>query len=403
MHIIGLAVGSRGDVFPVLSILQEMSTRGHRASLLADWGYEDFCLSSKVDFHALSTAAEHAMVRQNKSLFASRYAALFVKRHCINWNATILTQIGSMNREEVAIIASNRPNLWADQMAQRMLGVPALRLNIDLPGNHETPPGLPYGPVQRRLEAGIHRAWRSTLGEMGVRAGFTNIPRTRRANGASRLTALWPRWLATEALSSGAADYLGFMPTPIGGPDYETVSAHEVVVMTGTDGTTAGWDHVMLKAVGSACRALRLSGIAVGGGAETLAACVTEGLSWSQFARLDHMLRGARAIIHHGGVGTFAAAAEAGVPQIAIPRVFGQFNNSYWFRRTGICRVARASEWTGASATTQLDAVLNNQSLRSRCEAFAQQNNRKRSLACACDHLEATFAHIRKRLPHAVS
>ena len=58
-------------------------------------------------------------------------------------------------------------------------------------------------------------------------------------------------------------------------------------------------------------------------------------LTLIRFAPLNEVLFGAAAVVHHGGIGTAAAALERGVPQVAIPRVFMQPMNAERFAPTG--------------------------------------------------------------------
>ena len=46
------------------------------------------------------------------------------------------------------------------------------------------------------------------------------------------------------------------------------------------------------------------------------------------YVPFDAILPPCRAIVHHGGIGTFAKAVRYGVPQLIIPRAFDQFDNA---------------------------------------------------------------------------
>lgn len=97
-----------------------------------------------------------------------------------------------------------------------------------------------------------------------------------------------------------------------------------------------------------------------------------------------------RAVIHHGGAGTVATAARAGVPQIVLPQAADQFFwRSHVVRlglgpRTPMFRLASA-----ASLTTAITAALNDAGYRQRAVEMAVR------LAGAPDGVAMTVAELR--------
>ena len=60
------------------------------------------------------------------------------------------------------------------------------------------------------------------------------------------------------------------------------------------------------------------------------------------FLPLEQILPSTAVIIHHGGIGTAALALKHAVPQLLLPRVFAQPQNSEWMRRLGVGLVLQA-------------------------------------------------------------
>ena len=52
----------------------------------------------------------------------------------------------------------------------------------------------------------------------------------------------------------------------------------------------------------------------------------------------DHLLPQVAALVHHGGIGTTAAALAAGIPQLIAPFAFDQFDNAARVVRLGVGR-----------------------------------------------------------------
>jgi UDP:flavonoid glycosyltransferase YjiC (YdhE family) len=66
----------------------------------------------------------------------------------------------------------------------------------------------------------------------------------------------------------------------------------------------------------------------------------------------------AAAVIHHGGIGTFAQSLRAGRPQLIVPFFADQLDNAARGRRLGLARELRPSRYQGAAAARELDLLL---------------------------------------------
>jgi vancomycin aglycone glucosyltransferase len=92
-------------------------------------------------------------------------------------------------------------------------------------------------------------------------------------------------------------------------------------------------------------------------------------------ASYDRLLPRVAAVIHHGGAGTTAAAARAGVPQIITPMFGDQF---YWADRIvdlGLGATTPYASMTEESLTASLREVLH-PSVGTRARALARQIRR---------------------------
>jgi UDP:flavonoid glycosyltransferase YjiC (YdhE family) len=68
----------------------------------------------------------------------------------------------------------------------------------------------------------------------------------------------------------------------------------------------------------------------------------------------DALLPQVAVLVHHGGIGTTAAALAAGIPQLVIPFAFDQFDNAARVARLGVgraCPTLDAAAWTAALRT----------------------------------------------------
>jgi UDP:flavonoid glycosyltransferase YjiC (YdhE family) len=80
-----------------------------------------------------------------------------------------------------------------------------------------------------------------------------------------------------------------------------------------------------------------------------------------------------RAVVHHGGAGTSAAVAHAGVPSLVLPAFADQ---QFWAAcavHAGSALSINPRRLSAASLTALLNRVLTDASLRVRADALARQ------------------------------
>jgi UDP:flavonoid glycosyltransferase YjiC (YdhE family) len=402
-HFLFIAVGSAGDVLPLIAIAQAMRQRGHRATLVANYGYAETAAATGIGYIPLSTQSEHEEVVRDKRIFSTRYQAPFHSRHSVRWNRVILETIEACASPDLVIVASERPNLWADLVARRHLSVRSVRTVIDLPILPAfINPGLPAGRVLRVLDAHWGADWAEYLETRGIRAGSNHVPRIwKSVRPLVSTIALWPDWVVDRSERRGLRGLFGFMPLPsaaikdaerLPAPKHSPTNGRErgghLVFVAGTEGTTGDWLRQFIDVSGEVCRKLGRPGVLLGGTAAPEESPPGGGLSSIAFAPLNEVLADAVAIIHHGGIGTAASALESGVPQVIIPRLFMQPMNAEWLRRLGVCSVVHPREWTTPNAVRCLGRVVGDCTMRSRAAQIAQRIDRTAALNEVCRFLE---------------
>jgi UDP:flavonoid glycosyltransferase YjiC (YdhE family) len=83
------------------------------------------------------------------------------------------------------------------------------------------------------------------------------------------------------------------------------------------------------------------------------------------FVSLQRLAPLARAMVHHGGIGTCAQALRAGIPQLIAPVFFDQPDNAARVEALGVGRSVHAYEQAGAGA--MLAQLLASQPVHDNC------------------------------------
>lgn len=376
MHFLFATMGTREYVLPFFSIAARLKAQGHRTTIITEYGYADIA-----DYISLSTADEHKKVaRDRRQLLHTRYDLLFLKRHTVAWNRLILEKIREHLADDLVVVSADRNTMWADLEAHRRWSVKVVRAAVDLPKRTTDRP--PATPVQTRLLRESEDLWDQQVESLGIQPDRHSIfDMYRRVRPLASGIALWPQWMVPESKVRA----FGFMPPPT---PAQTTSKDfgELVFIAGTEGSLRGWLPRFLDVCSEACVSLGLKGTVLGAGNEGSSRPMLESIG---FAHLPDVLAHARAVVHHGGIGTIAAALESGVPQLAIPRVAGQHSNAEWLRRLGLCRVIRPDEWTARSSAPILQTVMSDFCKESAHRA-TRLVDREASLAAVCNFLSTS-------------
>lgn len=107
------------------------------------------------------------------------------------------------------------------------------------------------------------------------------------------------------------------------------------------------------------------------------------------FAGVPHgwLLPRCAALVHHGGIGTAAAALQAGVPQLVVPQVSDQGDNSRRLAKLGVAAIRSAQQYTVKGVARDLERLLADASVAERCRHWS-------SRAAACDGLQGAAEAI---------
>ena len=102
---------------------------------------------------------------------------------------------------------------------------------------------------------------------------------------------------------------------------------------------------------------------------ETVPATLPDGVRWESYVPFSQVLPRAAAFVSHGGIGSVAQGIAAGVPQLATPMGFDQFDNASRLEDLGIGASLPRRRYTAARAADALGALLVDNGVRERCRA----------------------------------
>ncbi len=109
------------------------------------------------------------------------------------------------------------------------------------------------------------------------------------------------------------------------------------------------------------------------------------------FAPLHAILPHCEAVVHHGGVGTTAAALRAGLPQVIRPFGFDQFDHAARIDELGMGVCLSRKEFAPSTLVSALGGLLEDHQIARRCQQQARQLKQNQPVAESCELIEKLF------------
>ena len=369
------AVGTRGDVQPALALALELRRLGHAVRLCVSPNFVDW--AKRLGLEAVPMGVEMRMPPKGSGGPAKLTPEELrrLREALPDLIADQFETIGDAAQGRDVIVGANAHQYGARSIAERAgIGcVTAVHTPVAFPSPDLAPPPTPGQTPAATARASIEEQWRDTAKAWNERA-LGRVNHNRQRLGLAPIHDVLDHvltdrtWLAADATLAPAP------ATP--GPRivFQTgtwVLTDERPLPAALSAFLDGGEPPILFGFGSMPAAGEVSRRLIGA-ARALGRRVIVSRGWAELDRIDdapdciavddvsHDLLFPRlaAVIHHGGAGTTAAAARAGVPQVITPMFGDQF---YWASRIlalGLGASNPHASMTEESLTTSLRDAL---------------------------------------------
>ncbi len=395
--------GTRGDVQPLLALALGLESRGHGVTLAGPPEWQPWAEQLGCDYQPLGSDLRPFLSRV-KASHGLRSAAAF-HRHVMDEVSTQFEQLPAMITGADVVIG-----------ASLCLALPTVAESQKIPYRYLafTPQILPSGahpcPVFRcqNLPAWINRlGWRIDMLVQRFDL-LATLNRHRRKINLAPLNTYWDHLLGDRLLMACDGE-LAPVPPDVRHPVVQTGYLHlnryedtrlpaelEAFLSSGSKPIYAGfgsmppadavrWNPMAIEAARAGGQRLILKA------EEALAASISPAKDLFVGASFPHpaIFPRIRAIIHHGGAGTTAAAARSGVPQIIVPHILDQY---YWGERIYRRGLGPAPIWrsrlTTQRLTTAMERCLADTEMVNRAQAVGQKIRTQAPIRAAASALE---------------
>ncbi|MFZ1054043.1 MAG: nucleotide disphospho-sugar-binding domain-containing protein [Opitutaceae bacterium] len=395
LRILLAAIGSAGDVNPVIGIGRALRARGHRVALATNEIFSNRVQDNGLEFIELGTRAEAETVMNDPRLWHPRRGFPCIVEHALLPNLKRLHAIVSERRGPGCVVAATTLCLGA-RVAQDALGVPTATLHLQPSvirshidngrlGGITMGPGMPrlvkralfwamdtfY--VERLIGPELNR-FRSRLCLPPVKGIFS-----RYVHSPDLVLGLFPEWFAPPQADWPANTHLtGFVLHDQGGeaPAYAEADLFleggppPIVV---TPGSAATDRHGFFRHAVKACERAGFRAMLVTNHPAQLPERLPEGIRAFPYLPFSRILPRCRAIVYHGGIGTLAQALHAGIPHLIVPNAHDQPDNGRRIERMGLGLCLSGRAFGAGAAGRAIARLTGDRQIRERCRDYARR------------------------------
>jgi UDP:flavonoid glycosyltransferase YjiC (YdhE family) len=407
MHVILATMGTDGDVFPHLGLGSVLRDRGHRVTLAAPEPYRASALALGLEFHPLVTAAEVGRMLADPDLWHPLRSGRMMAR----WGGPMIPRhyelLTGLVRDKGGVLVAN-PGVLAARLVQEKLGCPTASLLLqpgllpsitappEMTGGLSIPPWLPK-PLRHLYWWGVDAAaYLLVARDLNRFRSGLGLPRVGRVFrwwlSPDVVIGLFPAWYAAPQPDWPARLRLGGFgrfdgdtrPIPADVRAFCQDGPPPLAFTLGTGMTHAAG---FFRTAAAVCDILGSRGLLLTKYQELIPTDLPPSIRHCRFAPFRQLLPLCAAVVHHGGIGTTAAALEAGCPQVILPLAWDQPDNAARVTRLGVGLSLGPRQRTGAHLARALTRLMTTD-VRARCRTLATQVGEENGLEVAARWVE---------------
>jgi rhamnosyltransferase subunit B len=424
MKILLVTFGSRGDVHPMLGLGRALQRRGHEAVLLSNPVFRAEAVNAGLDFVPVGTPEDYQRTLAHPKLWHPvdglgvlwRYLLRPALRPTYEALHGLASSAHAAHGRELLVVAN--PMAMGARVAQEKLGLrlvsaytaATMLRSVQDPltiAQQRIPSAMPHSARRSlwalldssKLDPLVKPALEALRAELGlapldvpVFGGWTDSP-------LGGLT-LFPPWFAPTPSDWPAQVWRGEFPLydedqPRGAGGQAALDAGlaafldagpaPVVFMPGS--AQQGAQDFFQSAI-EACQRLGLRGVLLGHLGGLALETLPQGCWAGAYQPFGALLPRARAIVHHGGIGTCAQALRAGLPQLVWPQAYDQFDNAMRLEQLGVGLSLGAGPVTADALAGRLAPLLGSEAIGAACRHWAGQMSAGTGLDASCEWLE---------------
>jgi UDP:flavonoid glycosyltransferase YjiC (YdhE family) len=412
MHASLATMGTDGDVFPYIGLAVLLRSRGHQVTLAAPEPYRDLVADLGLDFRPLVTTEEAGRMLADPDLWHPLRSGPMMAK----WGAGLLPRqyelLAGLAAGPGNVLVAN-PGVLAARLVQekRLCPLATLLLQPGLLPSTAAPPEMPAGlTLPRGLPRSVGRLYWVAVDAAGYLLVCGPLNRLRSALGLRPVRRVFRWWLSPELV-------VGLFPPWYAAPQPDWPAQLRLAGFGCYDGGRwgdladdvrsfceagpppvpftlgTGMTHgaAFFRAAAVACGLLGVRGLLLTKYPQQIPARLPASVRHCAFAPFRQLLPLCAAVVHHGGIGTAAAALAAGTPQLVLPLAWDQPDNARRLVGLGVGIRLGPRQRTAGHLARALARLLSPE-VRAHCRVVADRGGKGDGLEVAAQWIEGLVA-----------
>ena len=421
MHCLILAVGSYGDVLPLVGLARCLKTRGHTVTVCSNGHFLDLVEKTGLEFVTIGDKEDYDEIADNPNLWHPHKGwRLIMQRLTSDALRSAYTILYQHLKPGNTVLITSTLGLAA-RLIQETHPIPQVSVHFSPGVFHSAyaPPKMPNVFLPDWLPLWLKQGfWRAVDFAIIDPVVSPSLNQVRRELGLKRVSRIFHTWLHSPECVIGLFPDWFASPQPdwppnstlTGFPLYdethdavlpETVTAflrthpRPLVFTPGSANKHGG--RFFAEAV-NACQQIGHPAVFLTRYPEQLPHSLPPSLRHFSYVPLSRLLPHAGGLIHHGGIGTCAQALKSGIPQLIQPLAFDQFDNGARIKNLGVGLTLSRRQFQGKKLVDALRRIVHDPQLLTRCQDIQKRFAGSSPLEQTCQIIETTFSLHHERL-----
>lgn len=393
MHFIITALGTYGDVHPMLALGEALAGRGHDVLVVANPYFTREVERAGLPLAPLGTREEYLQLTAHPHIWHPLRGLRVVVQSVLQHLRPLLQLIDHHRRGGQTVLAAHGLDL-ASRLARESWGLKTAAVTFAPMAlwSARRPPRLSPRTMHPALPAWVN-ALQFSLAERALLRPLVGPPlnAVRRELGlppVGRLLPHWwydvdltlclfPEWYAQRAPGWPANTAFAGFPLWDGGATHALSEGCQRFLDAGEPPIVfapgSGNRHAarFFAQAAQACLRLPRRGVLLTRFPEQIPPSLPPGVGHFDFEPLSKLLPRAAAFVHHGGIGSTAQGLAAGVPQLIRPMAYDQHDNAQRLRQLGVAHEIAPHRFTARRAAHTLELLLASGEVRQACQKAA--------------------------------
>ena len=403
-------IGSAGDVFPFITLGQELKRRGYHVTLITSRFFMSHAHEAGLEFFGLGSTEDYLSIIQDPDLWSpDKGFKVFAERVVFPIMEPAYEIIANFDPSKTILIAQGQ--FFAAHIAHEKLGFPFITIHLQ-PAAFRSVHEFPLLPVKLPpfLVSGLFILIDTFLLD---KLFAPNINRLRQRLNLPAIDHIFGGWMHSPQKNLGLFPDWFAQPQPDWTPQtqltsfiyYDNQNENESISnelerflnagsppIIFTAGTPMKHANKFFLDCIQACQLLERRGILLTQHPEQLPEELPQEIQHFAYIPFSKVLPRAVALVHHGGIGTTAQAIAAGIPQVIRPMAHDQPDTAARVEKLGIGISLSPNKFNAASLAEKLNTLITSQQVVERCKTYAQKIDPIKSLNDTCAIIEE-FAH----------